>query len=82
MRLFTWNVLSLFRPGSLGMLTDVLSNYRADSTAMQELKWVGSRVIQKRDCDLYYSFHDRKHVFGTGFVVNKRINHMVIGFDL
>jgi hypothetical protein len=29
-RLFTWNALSLVRPGSPRMLTDVLSDYRAD----------------------------------------------------
>jgi hypothetical protein len=34
MRLFTWNVPSLFSPGSLRMLTDVLADYRADTTAI------------------------------------------------
>jgi exonuclease III len=63
------------------MLTDVLSDYRADITATQELRWVGSGVIQKRDCDLYYICHDSKHIFGTGYVVNKRISHMVRGFE-
>jgi hypothetical protein len=41
-RLFPWNVLPLFRPSSLRMLTDVLSGYRADITAIQELRWMGS----------------------------------------
>jgi hypothetical protein len=36
--------------------------------------------MQKRDCDLYYSCHDRKHILGTGFVVSKRISRMVISF--
>jgi hypothetical protein len=63
------------------MLTDVLSDYIADITAIQELRWVGSGVMQKRDYDLYYSCHYSKHIFGTGFVVNKRIHHMVIGFE-
>jgi exonuclease III len=81
-KLFSWNVLSLFRPGSLRILTDVLSDYRADITPIQELRWVGSGVTQKHDCDLYYNCHDSKHIlFGTGFIVNKRISHMVIGFE-
>jgi hypothetical protein len=80
-RLFTWNVRSLFRQGSLGMLTDVLSDCRADIASIKELRWVRSGVMQKRDCDLYYSCHDSKHIFVTEFVVNKRISHMVIGFE-
>jgi hypothetical protein len=72
-RLFIWNALSLFRPGSLRMLTDVLSDNRADITAIQELRLVGSGVMQKRDYDLYYSCHDSKHIFGTGFVMNERV---------
>jgi hypothetical protein len=55
------------------MLADVLSDYTADITAMKELRWVGSGVMQKRGCDLYYSCHDSKHIFGKGFVVKKRI---------
>jgi hypothetical protein len=62
-RRFTWNVLSLFRPGSLRTLTDILSDFRADITAVQELRWVGNGVMQKRDYDLYYSCHDSKYIF-------------------
>jgi hypothetical protein len=35
--LYTWNALSLFRPGSLTMLTDVPSDYKSDIT--KERKW-------------------------------------------
>jgi hypothetical protein len=80
-RLFTWSVLSIFRPVSLRMLTDVLSDYRPDITAIQKLRWVGSGAMQKCHYDLYYSCHGSKHIFGTGFVVNKSSSHMVIGFE-
>jgi hypothetical protein len=63
------------------MLTDVLSDYRADTTVIQELRWVGSGVMQKCDCDLYYSCHDSKNIFGTRFVVSKRISHMLTSFE-
>jgi exonuclease III len=56
-------------------------DYRADITVIQELRWAGNGVMQKRDYDLYYSCHDSKHIFGTGLVVNKRISHMVRGFE-
>jgi hypothetical protein len=39
------------------------------------------KVMQWRDCDLYYRCHDSEHIFGAGFVVNKRISHMVTGFE-
>jgi hypothetical protein len=82
-RLFTWNVLSLFRPGSLRMLTDIHSDYGTDITAIQELRWLRSGVMQKCDFYLYYSCRESKHIhiFGTGFVVKTRISHMVIGFE-
>jgi hypothetical protein len=34
------------------MLTDVRSDCRADITAIQELRWVGNAVMQKRDYDI------------------------------
>jgi hypothetical protein len=63
------------------MLTDVLSDYRVDITAIKELRWVGSVLMQKRDYDLYYSCLDNKHIYWGGFVVNKRISPMVLGSE-
>lgn len=79
-RLFTWNVRTLYRPGALKVLTDTLESYRADVTAIQEMRWLGSKIIQKLNCDIYYSCHNKKHIFGTGFVVSKRCKHMVLDF--
>jgi hypothetical protein len=42
---------------------------------------VGSGVMQKCHYDLYYSCNDSKHIFGTELVVNKRVSHMVLGFE-
>lgn len=37
--------------------------------------------IPKKDFDLYYScHHNQKHIFGTGFIVVKRIKHLVLDF--
>jgi hypothetical protein len=41
----------------------------------------GKWSTEKCDYDLYYSCPASKHIFGAGFVVNKRISHMAIGFE-
>lgn len=79
-RLFTWNVRTLHRPGALKVLTDTLESYKADVTAIQEMRWIGSKIIQKLNCDVYYSCHKDKHIFGTGFIVSKRCKHIVLDF--
>lgn len=61
------------------MLTEELEKYRAYITAIQEIRWIGKGVLQK-NCDVYYSCHDRKHIFGTGFVVDRKVKHMVVDF--
>jgi exonuclease III len=63
------------------MLTDVLSDNTADITVIQELRWVESGVMQKRNYDLYYSCNYIKHISRTVFAVNKRVSHLVIGFE-
>lgn len=62
------------------MLTEELKNYRAHITAIQEIRWIGRGMLQKKECDVYYSCYERKHVFGTGFVVDRKVKHMVLDF--
>jgi len=62
------------------MLTEELKKYRAHIIAIQEIKWIGKGILQKKECDVYYSCHERKHVFGTGFVVDKKVKHIVLVF--
>lgn len=61
------------------LLIDQLNKYNADITALQEVRWVGSGTIEKKECTVYYSC-GKKHEFGTGFIVNKKAKHLVIGF--
>ncbi|XP_042906181.1 craniofacial development protein 2-like [Parasteatoda tepidariorum] len=76
----TWNVRTLYRGGAVKKLTDVFLEYKLDVLAVQEMRWTGSGVMDKRNCSIYYSCHDRLHQFGTGFIVNKRIRDKVIEF--
>jgi endonuclease/exonuclease/phosphatase family metal-dependent hydrolase len=81
LKLFTWNVLTLYRAGALRVLSDELKKYKADIVALQEIRWIGKGVMKKKDYDLYYSCHNKKHEFGTGFWVSKRMKNNVIAFE-
>jgi hypothetical protein len=48
--------------------------------ALQEIRWIGKGTMQKREWDLYYSCHETENIFGTGFLVNKKIKHLIIDF--
>ena len=80
LRICTWNVRSLYRPGADTQLENVLSKYKADITALQEVRWTGQGCSKRRSCDIYYSGHVSRHEFGCGFAVGKRLRHLVSRF--
>jgi hypothetical protein len=40
-----------------------------------------TRVIEKKECKIFYSCRDKEHKVGTGFVVSKRVQHTVTHFE-
>jgi exonuclease III len=76
----TWNVLSLHRSGALRNLIQVTQAYKTDFLAIQEIRWLGRSITEKKHCTIYYSCDDKQHVFGTCFIVSKRIRSRVIYF--
>jgi exonuclease III len=62
------------------MLLDQLNEYNTDITAIQEVRWTGTGMIEDRDCTVFYSCSSNRHQFGTGVMVNKKEQHVVIGF--
>ena len=81
LRVCTWNVRSLYRPGAATQLDNVLSNYKADITALQEVRWLGQGCLKQKSCDIYFSGHDSRHEFGCGFAVSGRLRHLVSRFN-
>jgi hypothetical protein len=59
-------------------LDKVLQEYRMDITAIQEICWIGQGILERRDCNVYYSYQKSKHEFGCGFIVNKKVKHLVM----
>jgi hypothetical protein len=48
LRVGTWNMLSVYRSGSLQNLIQVTQDYRIDLLAVQEVRWLGRSVIERR----------------------------------
>ena len=45
MRFGTWNVMSIYRAGALGLMTSETGNYRMDLVGEQEVKWEGRDTL-------------------------------------
>jgi exonuclease III len=61
----TWNVRSLYRPGSLKTVSGELAKYKLDLVGVQEVRWDKGGTEPAGD---YADHHS-----GTGFYVHKRI---------
>ena len=81
MKIGTWNVLSLYRAGALRNLIEVFNAYKMDILALQEIRWTGKNLMERRECMVYYSCHEKNHQFETGFIVSNRIKDSVIDFE-
>jgi endonuclease/exonuclease/phosphatase family metal-dependent hydrolase len=80
LRIGTWNALTLYKGGALRNLDKVLQEYKVDITALQEIRWIVQGIVERRDSNIYYSCHKSKHEFGYGFIVSKKVKHLVIDF--
>jgi hypothetical protein len=80
LRVGSWNVLSLHQSGALKMLLSQPDLYKMDITAIQEIRWIVEGIIDKKNHTIFYSCDRKRHMFGTGFIVNKRIKHLVTDF--
>jgi exonuclease III len=76
LRVGSWNVL-LYQSGALKMLLSQLDSHKMDITAIQEIRWTGEGMI--KTIILYFIAVIGNIMFGTGFIVNRRIKHLVTG---
>jgi hypothetical protein len=48
--------------------------------AILKMRWMGEGILEKKNCMIFFSCHKKNHMFGTGFVINKKIKHLVMDF--
>ena len=77
----TWNIRTLYWGGALKNLIDVFVVYSLDVLVIQEIRWLGTGILDKKDSRLYYSCQEKIHYFGVGFIVSKRLRNAVIDFQ-
>ena len=78
----TWNVLTLLKPGKMQELSEQLEKVKMDIVALQEIRWNGDGIINKKNFVLYYSGSQKKKgQAGTGFFVKKKYQNTVIDFE-
>ena len=54
--------------------------YKVHIIALQEIRWNGEGILEKQDHTILYSCEERLHFLGSGFVVKKKVRHLIIGF--
>lgn len=79
--LATWNLRSLYAVGALQNTLAELKNYKIHIAAVQETRWLDSGMHTFPTHTFYFSGStNNKHEFGTGFFVDKKVDHTIIGF--
>jgi exonuclease III len=73
MRFGTWNIRSLYRVGTLMLVSRELSRYRLDLVGVQEVRWEGSGTAPAGGYTFCYGKGNENHEFGTRFFVHKRM---------
>ena len=51
-RLRTWKLLTLYQGEALRNLEKVLQEYIVDITALQEIRWVGQDILERRGSNI------------------------------
>jgi hypothetical protein len=82
MRKATCNVFVLYRAGAMKEMVKEMGKYKTDICALQEIRWPEKRTVIKKNCTILYSGHKSyKHVFGTGFYINRHIMDNLLDFE-
>ena len=54
----------------------------AEVIALQEMRIPGNGRLLRQSCDIFYSGYEKRHEFGCGFAVSKRLSYLVSRFTL
>ena len=80
LRVCTWNIRKLNRDRASATLAETLIKCGAHITAIWKMRRIGQASKRQEHYKIYYSGHAKNREFGCGFVVGKRLRHLVSGF--
>jgi len=69
----TWNVIRLYRAGSLRATARELGRHKLDLVVVQEIRWDNEGTVKARDYNFFYGEGNENHQLGTGMFVHHRI---------
>jgi hypothetical protein len=69
-------VLSLYKAGALKMLLEQLDSYKLDITAIQELRWLDTGVMEKWDHVIFNSCLKRSHMLEQALLLVKKLSNL------
>jgi exonuclease III len=80
-KLYSWNIQTLYRAGASKMLTDEIDRYDVDILAIQEMRWTRGGIIEKKNHTIFYSCKQKEYTLRMGLLVNNRLKHSIIDFN-
>jgi exonuclease III len=77
----SWNVRTLYRTGSIIMLTQQLIQYNLDIAAIQETRWQDKHIMDTKTYTFFLGGkYGRKHEYGVAFAVKEKVRNKVLDF--
>jgi len=74
LRLGSWNIRTLNKPGAFKYVIYAKDSYKLDILALQEVRWPDSGKIKTGNTTLFYSGNNNgRHENGVGFMINEKI---------
>ncbi|KAF7243677.1 Origin recognition complex subunit 2 [Varanus komodoensis] len=77
----TWNVRSM-NQGKLDVVKQEMTRLNIDILGIRELKWTGMGEFNSDDQQVYYCGQESLRRNGVAFIVNKRVEKAVMGYNL
>lgn len=79
-KLSSWNVHTLYEKGGLNKMIEQFEKHNIDVLGLQEVRWLGNGVIEKKTTTMFYSCNKKTHSFGVGSLISNRLKPNVIDF--